>query len=124
MSQMSRQIETDPSAQPPGIAGSLPGLAAEVLRLIPLALLLGTLLIAMPSIIARFDLWPEIVGTKHIGGLDTLTLGLMLAHWIFLLAAAIGAFMMAHMGGLEHRVEARFTDDAAPSAEERQPKTN
>ena len=119
---MSRHIETNPSAQPPDIARSLPGLAAEILRLIPVALLLGTLLIAMPSIVARLDLWPEIVGIKHIGVLDALALGLILAHWIFLLAAAIGAFTMAHMRSLTHRVEGPYPDAGNP-AEESQPET-
>jgi hypothetical protein len=76
----------------------------------------------MPSIVARFDLWPEIVGAKHIGVLDTLALGLILAHWIFLLAAAIGAFTMAHMRSLTHRVDGPYPDGTTVSAaEESQP---
>ena len=115
---MSRHITTDQSGQHPGVTGSLPGLAAEILRLIPVALLLGTVLIAVPSIVARFNLWPVIVGTQHLGALDTLALGLLFSHWVFLLAAAIGAFMVAHMRSLESRVEAQCADGAGKPTEE------
>ena len=115
---MPKHNETDQLEQLPSVSGSLPGLAAEVLRLIPMALVLGTLLIALPSIVARFNHLPTIVGSKHIGTLDTLALGLILSHWGFLLAAAIGAFMVAHMRSLENRVEARYADSAGNPSEE------
>jgi hypothetical protein len=118
MSQMSRHITTDQSGQQTGVTGSLPGLAAEILRLIPVALLLGTVLIAVPSIVARFNLWPVIVGTKHIGALDTLALGLLFSHWVFLLAAAIGAFMVAHVRSLERRAEAQYADGVGKPTDE------
>lgn len=115
---MPRHIETDQLGQLPSVSGSLPGLAGEILRLIPVALLIGTVLIAVPSIVARLNLWPSIVGTKHIGALDTLALGLLLSHWVFLLAAAIGAFMVAHVRSLDRRVEAQYADGARKPTEE------
>lgn len=115
---MSRHIETDQLGQLPSVSGSLPGLAAEILRLIPVALLIGTMLIAAPSIVARLNLWPSIVGVKHIGALDTLAFGLLLSHWVFLLAVAIGAFMVAHMRSLERRVDAQYADGAPKATEE------
>jgi hypothetical protein len=115
---MQRHIETDQLGQLSSVSGTRPGLAAEILRLIPVALFFGTVLIAVPSIVARFGQWSSIVGAKHIGALDTLALGLLLSHWLVLLAAAIGAFMVAHMRSLDRQGEARFAESAGKKTEE------
>lgn len=54
----------------PGFAKAPPGLEMEILRLGPVTFLLGTLVIALPSLVVRILLWPEAEGIKVISTLD------------------------------------------------------
>jgi hypothetical protein len=96
----------------PGYVKEPPGLEMEILRLAPGTFLLGTLLIALPSLLARAFLWPDIDEVKLITTLDFFALGAILVHWTALITAICGAVLVRIMKGPAYVADAYPLSDA------------
>lgn len=101
----------------PGFAKAPSGLEMEILRLIPMSFLLGTLLIALPSLVVRLFLWPETEGIKMISTLDFFAIGATIVHWIVLLTVSCGAFIVRVMKGPAYVADAYPLSDAESPAD-------
>ena len=81
------------------LAKGPPDLELEILRLVPTALALGTVLIATPSIVARLSIGPEVGAVRHLVPFDVLTFALLLAHWTAVFVVSVGALIIRHRRG-------------------------
>ena len=104
-----------------GMAKDSSGLEDEILYLVPSAFVAGTLLLMLPSLVARIDQWTFINVGKHIDSLDSVAFTLVLIHWVVLLFVGSSAFIVGHMKRLAHAADAhsvhteeRTTDQHPP----------
>jgi hypothetical protein len=81
----------------PGFTQTPAGKELVVLRLIPKAFLLGTLLLAMPSLLVRLFTGPDEV--MMVNTTDIYVIGVVILHWTVLLTAGIAAFIVMMMKG-------------------------
>ena len=91
----------DPFKKLPGYRKAPAGLERKILRLIPKVFLVGTVLIVLPSIVAR--LWtmddaPWMV-SKFISTIDIYAFGLLSVLWTALFTVGVGAFTVMVMKG-------------------------
>lgn len=81
----------------PGFVRTPAGRERIVLRLLPRALLFGTLLLAVPPLLARLIASPDDVSA--VMTTDIYAIGLIILHWTVVLTAGIAAFIVMVMKG-------------------------
>ncbi len=98
----------------PGFVVTPPGRERTVLRLLPRILLLGTLLLAIPSFAVR--LLPlqgsEADIAARIGSVDIHAISLVVLHWSVLFTVAIAAFIVMVMKGPAYVADAYPVEDS------------
>ncbi len=107
----------------PGFIRTPPGRERVILRLLPGLLLLGTLVLALPSIAARifFVTGSENEIATHIMTVDIYGISLVVLHWTVVLTVAIGAFIVMVMKGPAYvadpypLVDSEHPDDLGPA---------
>ena len=81
----------------PGFRRTPPGQERTVLRLLPRICLSGTLLLALPSLLARLAAGPD--QALAVSTTDIYVISLIILHWTVLLTVAIAAFIVMVMKG-------------------------
>lgn len=103
----------------PGFPRSAPGFERVVLRRVPRILWAGTLLCALPSLVARLAALPggEAEAAVTIAMLDIYAIGAATLLWTAVLTVAIAAFVVVAMKGPAYVADAYPLPDAdAPGA--------
>lgn len=104
----------DPFKKLPGYRKAPAGLERKILRLIPRAFVLGTILVLLPSAIAR--LWTindaAWVASKFISTVDIYAIGLLAVLWTGLFTVGVGAFTVMVMKGPAYVADAYPLPDA------------
>lgn len=98
----------------PGYRKAPAGLERKLLRLIPKVFLVGTILIALPSAIARWwtvDQAPYLI-SKFITTIDIYAFGLLTVLWTALFTIGVGAFTVMVMKGPAYVADAYPLIDA------------
>ena len=85
----------------PGFTKTPPGQERNILRLLPKILVIGTLLLAIPSLAARlfFSAGTESEIATQIMTVDIYGISLIVLHWTVVFTVAIGAFIVVVMKG-------------------------
>lgn len=83
----------------PGFVRTPPGKERTVLRNLPRILLLGTLLLALPSLLARLFLAEEVAASNLITTVDIYAISLIVLHCTVVVTVAIAAFIIMVMKG-------------------------
>jgi hypothetical protein len=98
----------------PGFTPSPPGLERLVLRRLPVGLLLGTLLIGLPALLARPFPWTgsEADVAVRIMTIDIYAIAVVVLHWTIVFTIAIAAFIVMVMKGPAYVADAYPLDDA------------
>lgn len=101
----------------PGFDAAPPGIERQILRRIPRALLWGSLLLGLPSLVVRIlaRTSPQAVDTLLIGWVDIHVISLLVLYLTILFTVAIGAFIVMIMKG------PAYTADAYPLQETEKP---
>lgn len=98
----------------PGFRRSPPGLERQILRRLPPVLVLGTLALAVPSLLARGFPWQG--GAVEVATLvmtvDIYTISLVILHWTMVFTLAIGAFTVLVMKGPAYVADAYPLEDS------------
>ena len=98
----------------PGFSKSAPGFERRVLRGTPKVLLIGTLLLALPSLVVRIlpaDGNATDVATRFLT-VDIYAISFVILHWIVVLTAAMTAFVVMVMKGPAYVADAYPLSDA------------
>ncbi|MDD2742717.1 MAG: hypothetical protein PHV02_10605 [Rhodocyclaceae bacterium] len=84
-----------------GFTRTPPGKERKVIRALPMIFLVGTLLLALPSIFVRFFPWTatEAEIATHIMSFDIYVISLVILHWTVVLTVGIAAFIIMVMKG-------------------------
>ena len=82
-------------AKLPGSTKAAPGVEMHVLHMLPRAFFAGTLILAMPTILLRVFLSPNVEEVKLITTVDYFTVGAVLVHWTALITMAFGAVIVS-----------------------------
>lgn len=103
----------------PGFPRTPAGKERDVLRLLPRTFVFGTLLLAVPSLLARLIVGPD--DALAITTTDIYVIGLIILHWTVLLTAGIAAFIVMMMKGPAYVADAyplleAETLDASPGS--------
>ena len=104
----------DPFKKLPGYRKAPPGLERNILRLVPKVFLVGTVLILLPSLIARIwtmDQAPWVIN-KFITTIDIYAFGLLTVLWTALFTVCVGAFTVMVMKGPAYVADAYPLPDA------------
>lgn len=98
----------------PGFARSAAGLERVVLRRLPAILLAGSLLLGLPSVIARLMPWhgTEADALVRIATVDIVATGVLILHWTAVLTVAIAAVIVLVMKGPAYVADAYPLPDA------------
>ncbi|MBK6975031.1 MAG: hypothetical protein IPH26_19550 [Sterolibacteriaceae bacterium] len=98
----------------PGFTPIPPGLERLVLRRLPDGLLLGTLLIGLPALLARLFPWTgrEADVTVRIMTIDIYAIAVVVLHWTIVFTIAIAAFIVMVMKGPAYVADAYPLEDA------------
>lgn len=91
-----------------------PGQERQVLRLLPALLLMGTVLLGLPSLGARLFPWDatEAEVAALVLRIDILAVGAVFVHWTAGLTVAIGALVVVVMKGPAYVADAYPVNDA------------
>ncbi|HEY7804797.1 MAG TPA: hypothetical protein VIC30_10250 [Orrella sp.] len=104
----------DPFKKLPGYRKAPAGLERKILRLIPRVFVLGTILMLLPSALAR--LWTmndaAWVASKFISTVDIYAIGLLTVLWTGLFTVGVGAFTVMVMKGPAYVADAYPLPDA------------
>lgn len=87
--------------QLPGFARSPAGIERVVLRRLPAVLLAGSLVLGVPSVIARIAPWPgsDADALVRIATVDIVAISVLVLHWTAVLTVAIAATIVLVMKG-------------------------
>lgn len=98
----------------PGFTPSPAGLERLVLRRLPAVLLLGTLLIGLPALLARLFPWTGSEADVAVGimTIDIYVIAVVVLHWTIVFTIAIAAFIVMVMKGPAYVADAYPLDDA------------
>lgn len=98
----------------PGFHKTPSGLERLILRRLPRVLWVGTLLLALVSLLARIWPWsgPEWAIATRITSVDIGVISLVVLHWTSVLTVAIGAFIVLVMKGPAYVADAYPLSDA------------
>jgi hypothetical protein len=94
----------------PGFPRTPAGKERVVLRLLPRVFLLGTALLAVPSLLARLIASPE--DTLTIMTTDIYVISLVILHWTVVFTVGIAAFIIMMMKGPAYVADAYPLDEA------------
>lgn len=94
----------------PGFPRTPAGKERVVLRLLPKALLLGTLLLAVPSLLARLIASPD--DALAISTTDIYVISLIILHWTVVFTVGIAAFVIMMMKGPAYVADAYPLNEA------------
>ncbi len=85
----------------PGFTKTPPGKERKLIRGLPMIFLVGTLLLALPSIFVRLVPWSgtEAEIALRITGFDIYVISLVILHWTVVLTVGIAAFIIMVMKG-------------------------
>jgi hypothetical protein len=85
----------------PGFTRTPPGKERKVFRALPVILLVGTLVLALPSLFVRFFPWDgsETEVATRIMSFDIYVISLVVLHWTVVLTVGIAAFIVMVMKG-------------------------
>lgn len=106
----------------PGFVQTPAGRERDVLRLLPRVLVLGTLLLALPSLAARifFGEGDAVEASTRLQTVDILAISILVLHWTLVLTMAIAAFIVMVMKGPAYVADAYPVEDAeTPDAPDR-----
>lgn len=106
----------------PGFEKTHPGLERKILRRLPKVLLFGTLLLALPSVLARIYPWSgtAIDIASRITTIDIYGISVVILHWTIVFTVAIGAFIVWVMKGPAYVADAYpLADSDHPDASSR-----
>jgi hypothetical protein len=81
----------------PGFTATPAGLERRVLRMLPKALTLGTLLLCLPALLAHVYPWEA--DAASIMMIDIYTVSAIILHWTVVFTVAIAAFIVMVMKG-------------------------
>ncbi|MBS0512956.1 MAG: hypothetical protein JSR42_17460 [Proteobacteria bacterium] len=85
----------------------------RVLRLLPRILIVGSLLLGLPSMVARlFDAVGGAASATLVTTVDIYSISLVVLHWTVVLTVAIAAFIVMVMKGPAYVADAYPLDDA------------
>jgi hypothetical protein len=98
----------------PGFTRTPPGKERKVLRSLPKIFLLGSLLLALPSLFVRFFPWTatETEIATRITSFDIYVISLVILHWTVVFTVAIAAFIIMVMKGPAYVADPYHLDDA------------
>ncbi len=98
----------------PGFVQTPAGRERDVLRLLPRALVFGTLLLALPSLTARifFAARDAMEASTRIQTVDIVAISILFLHWTAVLTVAIAAFIVMVMKGPAYVADAYPVDDS------------
>jgi len=98
----------------PGFARSPAGLERVVLRRLPAILLAGSLVLGLPSVIARVIPWHGTAADAlvRIATVDIVVTGVVILHWTAVLTVAIAAVIVLVMKGPAYVADAYPLPDA------------
>ncbi|QKS28447.1 MAG: hypothetical protein FAZ92_01175 [Accumulibacter sp.] len=98
----------------PGSVQTPAGRERDVLRLLPRVLVLGTLLLALPSLVVRMPLgaWGAVAGATPLQMVDIVAISLVVLHWTVVLTVAIAAFIVMVMKGPAYVADAYAVEDS------------
>lgn len=104
----------------PGFVVTPPGMERRVLALLPKALVVGSLLLAVPSLLVRLLVKDALeLGTSTlVFTVDIYGISLLLLHWAVVLTVAIAAFIVMVMKGPAYVADPYpliETDEPSPS---------
>lgn len=104
----------DPFKKLPGYRKAPPGLERKILRLVPKVFLVGTVLILLPSLVARIWTIDDAawVINKFITTIDIYAFGLLTVLWTALFTVGVGAFTVMVMKGPAYVADAYPLPDA------------
>ncbi|EXI78613.1 MAG: hypothetical protein AW10_02965 [Candidatus Accumulibacter appositus] len=109
----------------PGFVQTPAGRERDVLRWLPRVLVFGTLLLALPSLVARIFLGAgdAVEASTHLQMIDIIALSIVVLHWTAVLTVAIAAFIVMVMKGPAYVADAYpVADSETPDSPEcRQP---
>ena len=90
------------------------GRERDVLRCLPRVLVFGTLLLALPSLVARIFLGAgDAVGAStHVQMVDILALSIVVLHWTVVFTVVIAAFIVMVMKGPAYVADAYPVEDS------------
>jgi hypothetical protein len=104
---------TNPFTRLPGFVTTPAGDERRVLRLLPKILIVGSLMVGIPSLAARLFVIP---GPQEMATLvttvDIYAISLLVLHWTVVFTVAIGAFIVMVMKGPAYVADAYPLDDA------------
>ena len=99
--------------QLPGFVRTPPGMERTVLRKLPVIFLVGTLLLGLPSLLARLFLADDSLSIAHqITTLDMFAISLIVLHWTIVVTVTIAAFIVMVMKGPAYVADAYPLNDA------------
>jgi hypothetical protein len=81
----------------PGFTRTPAGMERTVLRWLPWVLVLGTLLLVVPSLVVRLIVGPD--DARVITTTDICVIGLVILHWTIVLTLGIASFIIMVMKG-------------------------
>lgn len=98
----------------PGFIKTPPGEERRILRLLPKILVLGTLVLGIPSLAARWFITngSESEIATQIMTIDIYGISLVILHWTVVFTVAIGAFIVLVMKGPAYVADAYPLEDA------------
>ena len=98
----------------PGYSTTPPGKERTILRRLPVILLAGTLLLSLPSLLARLISWSgsESEVALQIATIDIYGISLIVLHWTVVFTVAIAAFIVLVMKGPAYVADPYPLDEA------------
>ena len=100
----------------PGFVRTEPGLERELLRRLPRILLLGTLVLGLPSLIARINPWGANGGVGEVARqlmtLDIYVISVVVLHWTVVFTVALAASIVVIMKGPAYVADAYPLEDS------------
>jgi hypothetical protein len=98
----------------PGFTSTPPGVERQILRRLPRALLIGSILLALPSLAVRFALLlvPEMATETLLPSVDIYAFSLLVLYWTVLFTAGLAAFIVMVMKGPAYVADAYPLSDA------------
>ena len=98
----------------PGFTRTPPGKERKLIRALPKIFLVGTLLLALPSIFARFFPWTatETEIATRIMSFDIYVISLVILHWTVVFTVGIAAFIVMVMKGPAYVADPYHLDES------------
>ena len=100
--------------QLPGHPRTAPGRERQILRLLPRALVIGTALLALPSLAVRAAALvnPILGATSMVMSVDIYSISLVVLHWTVVFTVGLSAFIVMVMKGPGYVADAYPLSDA------------